>query len=294
VATAEERRLRVEPVLELAEGIAARIGELEGVAAVALGGSWARGGASPDSDADLGIYYEPIRPFAIEDLRRLARELDDRRPDDAVTGFGEWGPWINGGGWLVIGGQRVDWLYRDLAHVRRAIEECRAGRPALHHQPGHPHGFHTHIYLGEIHHCVPLHDPRNVLRDLKTLAAPYPRLLKKALVRSQLWKAGFALYTTRSSVERGDVFHASGSFFQCVACLVQTLHALSESYPINEKGALEAVDTLALRPDGFVETASAVLSCPGDSPDRLRVSLEHLEHLAGEARALCADLLADG
>jgi len=98
----------VEPVLGLAERVAARIGELEGIAAVALGGSWARGGASPDSDVDLGIYYEPVRPFGIEDLRQLAWELDDRRPDDAVTGFGEWGPWINGGGWLVIRGQRVD------------------------------------------------------------------------------------------------------------------------------------------------------------------------------------------
>ena len=85
-------------MLELAEGTAARIGELEGVAAVELGGSWARGGASPDSDVDLGIYYEPVRPFAIEDPRRLARELDDHSPDDAVTGFGEQGPWINGGG----------------------------------------------------------------------------------------------------------------------------------------------------------------------------------------------------
>ena len=262
--------------------------------AVALGGSWARGEARPDSDVDLGIYYEPERPFGLEDLCRLARDLDDRRPDDAVTGLGEWEPWINGGGWLLIEGQRVDWLYRDLALVRRAIEDCRAGRPALHHQPGHPHGFHTHIYLGEIHHCVPLHDPRNVLRDLKTLADPYPPPLKKALVRSQLWKASFALYTTRGPIERGAVFHVSGSFFQCVACLVQALHALNERYPINEKGALKAVDTLALRPDGFVSTASAVLSCPGDSPDRLRVSLEYLEHLAGEARALCADLLADG
>jgi hypothetical protein len=132
----------------------------------------------------------------------------------------------------------VDWLYRDLALVRRAIEECRARRPALHHQPGHPHGFHTHIYLGEIPRCVPLHDPRNVLQDLKPLADPYPPLLKMALARSQLWEAGFALRTTRGPVERGDVFHASGSFFRCVACLVQALHALNERYPINEKGTL--------------------------------------------------------
>lgn len=284
----------MEPALELAEQVAARLGELEGVAAVALGGSRARGEASPDSDVDLGVYYEPDRPFRLEGLRRLARELDDRHPDDAVTGLGEWGPWINGGGWLVIGGRRVDWLYHDLDLVRRKVEECRAGRPALHHQPGHPHGFHTHIYLGEIHHCVPLYDPEGTLRNLKPLADPYPPLLKKALVRDQLWKASFALYTTRSPVERGDVFHATGSFFQCVACLVQALHALNERYPINEKGALKAVDIFALRPPRFVRIASAVLSRPGESPDRLRESLQNLEHLVGQTRALCAGLLADG
>ena len=278
----------MEPALALAESVATRIGELEGVAAVALGGSWARGEASPDSDVDLGVYYEPDRPFGIEDLRQLARKLDYRRPDDAVTEFGEWGPWIDGGGWLVIEGQRVDWLYRNLALVRRTIEECRAGRPTLHHQPGHPHGFHTHIYLGEIHHCRPLHDPRGVLQRLKPLADPYPQLLKKALVRSQLWKAGFALDTTRGPVERGDVFHASGSFFQCVACLVQTLHALNEHYPINEKGALKAVDALSLRPPGFVRTASAVLSRPGESPDRLRHSLRELEGLVEAVEGLAA------
>ncbi len=281
----------MEPVYGLAERVSARLGELEGVAAVALGGSWARGEASPDSDVDLGIYYEPERPFGIEDLRRLAQELDDRHPPDAVTEFSGWGPWINGGGWLVIGGRRVDWIYRDLALVRRTIEECRAGRPALYHQPGHPHGFHTHIYLGEIHHCRPLHDPQDVLRDLKALAAPYPPLLKKALIRSHLWQASFALETTRKPVARGDGFHACGSFFQCVASLVQALHALNECYLINEKGALRVVGSLAFRPEGFVEAAEAVLSRPGESPDRLRKSLRKLEDLVEETRHLCGGLL---
>ena len=50
------------------------------MAAVALGGSWARGEARPDSDVDLGLYYRPDDPPAIEDLRRLARERDEHRP----------------------------------------------------------------------------------------------------------------------------------------------------------------------------------------------------------------------
>jgi predicted nucleotidyltransferase len=81
-----------------AEDIAQRLGEVPGVAAVALGGSWARGEAHPDSDVDLGLYYRPDSPPDVGDLRRLARELDDRHPPDPVSEIGEWGPWINGGG----------------------------------------------------------------------------------------------------------------------------------------------------------------------------------------------------
>lgn len=277
----------MEWVLGFVRGISTRLAGIRGVEAVALGGSWARGEAHPGSDLDLGIYYDPASPPRIEDLRLLAAELDDRHPPEAVTGFGEWGPWINGGGWLRIGGRRVDWLYRDLDRVRRVFGECRAGRPGLHHQPGHPHGFHTHIYLGEVHHCRPLHDPAGTLGELKSLAHPYPAPLKHALLRRGLWQANFALDTTASSAARGDVFHASGSFFQCVASLVQVLYALNERYLVNEKGALMGTENLPLGPDAFAERASAVLARPGGDPGELKAGLRALRTLVEEVRVLC-------
>jgi len=72
---------------------------------------------------------------------------------------------------------------------------------------------------------------------------------------------------------------------------VQALHALNGRYPINEKGALKAVDAFALRPPGFVGTASGVLSCPGDNPDALRESLSKLDGLVEETRGLCEEPL---
>lgn len=129
------------------------------------------GEARPDSDVDVGVYYLPDRPPSVAALRRLARELDDRHVPDLVTDFGEWRPWIDGGGWLRIGGRPVDWLYRDLDRVARTIEECRAGRPTYHYQPGHPHGFLSHIYAGEVHHSKVLYDPRGSLTALKALTA---------------------------------------------------------------------------------------------------------------------------
>src|SRR5918997_2575761 len=274
--------------VELAQQIAGRLGEIEGVVAVALGGSWARGEAHADSDVDLGIYYRPEHPPRITDLRLLAQELDDRHPPDAVTNFGEWGPWINGGGWLTIEGRRVDWLYRDLDLVELTFGECSAGRPSVYYQPGHPHGFHTHIYMGEIHYCRSLYDPDGALRALKNTTERYPARLKEAVIRRQLWEARFALDTCRKSAARGDAFYVAGCLFRCTACMVQALFALNQRYLINEKGAIEAADFLPLRPANFKETVNSVLARPGGHPEQLETSVERLENLVAAVERLCA------
>ncbi len=87
----------VRATVELARRIAERLGEIEGVVAVALGGSWARGQAHPGSDVDLGVYYRDEHRPSTDELHRLAQELGYRYPTQTVTDFGGWGPWINGG-----------------------------------------------------------------------------------------------------------------------------------------------------------------------------------------------------
>ena len=72
----------------------------------------ARGTARPDSDVDIGLYYDPESPFSIEELDAAAGDLDDRHVPKLVTRFGDWGADVNGGGWLIIGGRHVDFLYR--------------------------------------------------------------------------------------------------------------------------------------------------------------------------------------
>ena len=280
-------------VLKLSKVLAGRLGEVVGVEAVALGGSWARREAHPDSDVDLGIYYRPENPPRITDLLLLAQELDDRHPPDALTDFGEWGPWINGGGWLTIEGRRVDWLYRDLDLIERAFGECSAGRPSVYYQPGHPHGFHTHIYMGEVHYCHPLHDPEGVLESLKNVTGNYPPRLKRVLIRRQLWEARFALDTCRKSAARGEAFYVAGCVFRCAACMVQALFALNERYLINEKGSVEATDSLPLSPTNFKGTVNSVLARPGESPEELKSSVGRLGDLLSALEELCAGPLRE-
>jgi len=277
-------------ILMQAQTIADRLAAIPGVCAVALGGSWARGAGDSNADIDLGIYYDPSDPPALTNLRRLAAAIDDGKSGDAVTDFGGWGPWINGGAWLVVDGQRVDWIYRDVQQVAQIFDECCAGRPAMYYQPGHPHGFHTPIYMAEIAVAVPLHDPAGMIAAFKARTTPYPEALRRAIIANNLWEAKFALDTTRKSAVRGDVLHVSGGLFRCAACLIQALFALNEQYCLNEKGALAAVEHFSLRPTEFVTRVKRTLSHLGVGAAGLQVSVETFDWLVVETRGLCAEV----
>lgn len=279
--------LDADAVLQLASTIAESLGRVEGVVAVALGGSWARGTAVPDSDIDLGLYYEAAAPPSLDALRALAAELDDRRDGAVLTAFGEWGPWINGGGWLRIDGRPVDWLYRDLGRVRAVLAACRAGQVETAYQVGHPHAFHSPIYLGEVRHCRPLADAGGVLATLRDELAVYPPALRATLIRRFLWEAEFSLFTGEKGVGRGDVAYVAGALYRTVACLAQVLHALNERYCLNEKGAVRACAGFPICPSAFEETATAVLAAPGATPATLAASVSQLRLLTGDVRALC-------
>jgi predicted nucleotidyltransferase len=273
-------------VIEFSQHIANRLSEIEGVAAVVLGGSQARGDAHPNSDIDLAIYYDPQHPPSLAALRTLAAELDDQHRADAVTDFGGWGPWINGGAWLDIQGQRVDWLYRDLARVAHEIAECEAGRPVVHYQAGHPHGFWNHIYMGEVFYCRVLAEKDSTLSLLKTRANMYPPLLKKALINN-LWEANFSLENCHKPAARGDVTHVAGYLYRAAAVMTQALFALNERYCINEKGAVKLSESFPLHPHQFSERVAQGLAHIGASSDDLNASVHQFETLLQEVRALC-------
>ncbi len=274
-----------DPALVLAERIAVRLGQVAGVVAVALGGSRARGTATAESDIDLGIYYEPDTPPDLPALRALARELDGR-PNAAVTAPGEWGPWINGGAWLVVDGRRVDWLYRDVDRVGSIIQECRAGRITADYQVGHPHAFHNHMYLAETLVCRPLHDPAGALAALKAAATPYPEPLRAAIIRRFLWEAGFSLEVGAKGPARADATYVAGCLYRTAACLVQVLFALNREPFLNEKGAVALAAGFPLSPPGLRATLEGTLAATGATEAAMRAQLARMEALLHDVAAL--------
>jgi predicted nucleotidyltransferase len=247
----------------LLQQLTAALDAVTGVRAIVLGGSRARGTASEHSDYDIGLYYDPAVPLEMATLRGAVAALDDRAAAADVTEIGGWGPWINGGGWLTIDGTRVDLLYRDLARVRTVVAECRAGQVGCFFQSGHPHGFVTAIYAGEIAACMPLADPYGDIAALKTLTTPYPAALREALTKKFIWEAQFALENARHGRASDDVNYVNGCCFRAIASLCQVLCALNGEYLLNEKGAVAFCDRLAQRPNNFAGRVETIYRSAG-------------------------------
>jgi predicted nucleotidyltransferase len=218
--------------------IVPRLSQVAGVAGVALGGSRARGTATEASDTDIGLYFHEAGPPHVEHLRRIAAELSDAASPMTVTAVGAWGPRIVGGAWLSIAGRKVDLLYRPLEGVEAAIEACRAGRVEMAYQPGHPHGFSSATWAGEIALCVPLYDPIGWIAALKAQASPYPDALRDALVAKFLFEVGFSIDNAALAIAHGDTTHVAGCAYRALGCVGQVLFAINGRYLINEKGAL--------------------------------------------------------
>ena len=265
------------------------LSRIEGVVAVALGGSRARGSHRPDSDFDLGLYYDDSAPFSIPDIVAVADRINDS-PGPIVTDFYRWGPWVNGGAWLTVRGQRVDFLYRSLDRLAQVIADCLQGKieSDFYQQP--PYGFHSYIYLGELSICQPLHDPRGVLAGLKKRVAPYPPALKRAIVNRFLWGCEFDLSQGAALARRGDVYTTIGCFARVASGMVQVLYALNERYFVGDKYAFAEITSFPISPPSLVSTVTHVLGCPGANPDELGATAGRLHALVEQLIALGGEL----
>jgi predicted nucleotidyltransferase len=267
---------------ELISTLSERLGAIHGVKAVVLGGSYARGRARPGSDIDLGVFYSETDPFSIQSVRELAEAVNDTA-GPVVSGFYEWGPWVNGGAWLTIGGQRVDFIYRSLEHLERVIADAEAGRYELNYDQQPPFGFFSGTYLGEIAVCVPLFDPEARLDPLKRRVADYPEALRRAIVQDYLWSAEFGLAAfARKFAARSDAYGTAACLTRAVNQLVLALFALNRKYPLNDKTALAEIAEFERAPREFGPRAQKTLARLGDSAAELVAAVESAAQLHRE------------
>ncbi|MBO0780724.1 MAG: nucleotidyltransferase domain-containing protein [Ktedonobacteraceae bacterium] len=269
----------------LIQRIVERLKTTPSLKAIVLGGSYAAGRQKPDSDIDLGLYYYERQPLDIDHIRAIAAELNDTS-EVTATPLGGWGRWVNGGAWLTIQGQRVDFLYRNIDFVSHILNESTAGKFQSDYWQQPAYGFHSYMYCTETRICQPLYDPEHIISDLKARVTTYPHQLKHAIIKDFLWSARFTLDNTYKLAARGDVYIVTGCIARALHCLVQVVYALNESWYISEKRVAEDVLSFGIQPERFLERTYAILGAVGHSSTQLQGTLQKTEQLYSEMAAL--------
>ena len=253
---------------------------------IVLGGSRATNTDEADSDIDIGIYYEKEK-LDYGMLNRLAKELDDGHRENLVCQEGGWGPWVNCGGWLKIGGCSVDLILRDWDRVMEAVRETDRGEFSAHYQTGHPHAFLNVTYRGELAACRVLYSRDSEFEEQKQYARQYPEALREALIRFFVFEAGFSCELAEKYLSRGDHCYLAGLVFRAVSAMNQALFALNRQWLLNEKKAVFRIDTFPKRPEAYSERVNRMFEVLCDEPLR---GISMLKELCDQVQALCEEL----
>ncbi len=225
---------------------------IPGVIAVVLGGSRARGEERPDSDWDFGLYYRGAqRSIDPADVRALGYA-------GSVFAPGDWGPIVNGGAWLTIGGERVDLIYRDLDQVEAWLADAEAGRFSVSREVGYVAGIATYVPVGELAICRQLAGER--------LPRPsFPTALRRTA--PPWWRniAAGALVCAAAHADRGDPAACLAHLGQALLAEAQARLAARGEWALNEKGLLARAE---------LGHMGAVLAGSGTMPAELAATVD--------------------
>jgi hypothetical protein len=276
----------------LVQGLVGALEQVPGFQGAALAGSHARGLARADSDIDLGIYYSEVSPLCIQSIREVVSQLRGS-VHPIVSELFEWGPWVNGGAWLAIQGQRVDLIYRCLEHLERVISDAEQGKHELHFGQHPPFGYFSPTYLGELSIAVILADHSGRIERLQSRVAQYPEALRRRVVQDYMWSVEFALHAFAwKFARRGEVYLTASTIARCVHALILVLFALNRRYLVNDKTALVELSDFADCPPDFRNRVELLLSRVGGGPAELEQSVGLMQALFEEVLALSGELYA--
>lgn len=273
---------------KLLENLTVRLSRVPGIQAIVLGGSYANGTHHQGSDLDIGLYYYETQPFSLDKIRKIAKTISRPGLSPTVTGFYEWGHWVNGGAWIETDAGKVDFLYRNLDQIQLTILNASKGIIEHDYDQQPTHGFYSIGYLAETFICVPLYDPQLRIAELKKQVKSYPARLKQKIIVDSLWSAEFTLKFAIGFADGADIYNTVGCLTRTAAQLTQALFALNERYFLSDKKVMETIASFEIQPVDYTRNIAGILACPGqtrmelvETVARLNETWQSVKELAG-------------
>ena len=259
--------------------VVAEISKCTGIIGIVLGGSRATGMYTPNSDIDVGVYYDKSE-VDFDALNLVAQKLDDRHSQCLICQEGQWGEWVNCGGWLIMDNRHVDIIMRDIARVRDIIKRTDEGSFSINYQTGHPHAYIDAMYRGELALSKTLFARDEEFLCLKDKAQVYPKPLREALISFFMFEAEFSCSLAESYAKNDDIYYTVGHLFRAVSAINQVVFAANEIYCLNEKKAVFRIQSLPIKPKKYREKVESILS----------LSCEKADSCIGQLKDLCSEV----
>lgn len=236
---------------------------VNGKYAIALAGSYAKGGADKSSDIDFFMYVE--EPKSYEERVAIIQEIADKdKPFYVSTDFndGAWGGSMD----FFYQGIPVETTVKYIHKVDKILEDCLNGKfeiiPAL----WTTNGYYTFICLSEIDFIHPIDDPYGIIASYKDSIQCYPKPLKNAIIhtffdRSNMWLDNFHYI---SAIEREDIMFTGSIVKSTVLDMVQVIFALNETYFTGDKKLEQQLAKLDYCPHKLLQNVEFLMSAPKD------------------------------
>ncbi len=267
------------------QSVKEKLASLPCIEGIVLGGSRARGTHAKDSDIDIGIYYDP-EAIDLDGMNQLAAELDDEHRRNLLVAPGGWGNWVNAGGWLSIHGFHVDLILRDIKRVKQILQDTEQGIVTANYQTGHPHGYLSSMYRGELAISKLQYAKDNSFYELKKQAEDYPAAMQKGIIDLFMFEAGFSHMLAEKNMDKDDIFYVCGHCFRSIAALNQVLFALNKEYCINEKRAVKMIEDFRIKVSNYKESVDQIISFVSTDADDTKKGLALLQSLINEVEQL--------
>lgn len=273
----------VDKIIQL---VTEQLSSLPCIEGIVLGGSRARGNHREDSDIDIGLYYNPDL-LDIAAINQLASELDDEHRSNLVGSPGTWGDWVNCGGWLVINGYHVDLILRDMKRVEQIVKDTEEGIVSCNYQTGHPHGYLSVMYRGELAISKLYYAKNESFNDIKKQAEAYPDALQKGLSEFFMFEAGFSLMLAEKNMAIDDISYICGHCYRSISALNQVIFAINRNYCINEKRAVKMItESFEIKPINYKDRVDRVITLLSTDVESANKSLALLHELVNEVELL--------
>ncbi len=254
---------------------------------IAMGGSYAKGIADPQSDLDIYLFAETVLPAG----RRSELTVQALGQGAQVTSWGQDGPFVEGGTDLWHQGHKIEVWLRNSRCVASTIAACRQGRIQRECVCWTVMGFFNYALLSDVRAMRIVEDPHGILAGWQRDVLEYPEALRQAILARFSAEAGFwpENFHYRTAVERADVIYTSGIVQQVAYALIQVVFALNRQYFPGEKKLAQTLAKLPTQPRDFVPRLQALLHPSIEaSVEGLQAQRRELASLVAEVEALMA------